>query len=115
MTTHYAGSNQLALKSGTELSDGSAVLAFDIDITTSVKDLLIDVVSDKGCTLDLVRYMDNGQAIEGVPGTQGVVADSGPSGTFIYSNLGCAAVKVTVTKTEAGTTSGFVVAVRSQA
>jgi hypothetical protein len=115
MTTHYAGSNQFALKSGTELTDGSAVLTFDVDITTAISDLLIDVISDKGCTVDLIRYMDNGQTIEGVPGTQGVVADGGPSGTFIYSDLGCAAIKVTVTKTEAGTSSGFAVSVRGQA
>jgi hypothetical protein len=114
MTIH-SGSNQFALKQGTELTDGAATLVFDINDTTSITELLIEVISDKGCTLDVVRYMDNGQTIEGVPGTQGVVADGGPSGTFIYSNLGCAAVKVTVTKTEAGTSSGFAVSVRGQA
>lgn len=114
MTQAYAGSKQYALKSGTELTDASPTLAFDIDLCTDVTDLLIDVVSDKGCTVDLVPYLDNGKTIEGVPATQGVVADGGPGGRFIYENLGCVALGITVTKTEAGTTSGFAVSVRGQ-
>lgn len=109
----YAGSI-LYGASTVELTDAAAtaVLTFDTD---GVQTLLIDVTSDKGCTVDVVRYLDQDGGIEGKPSTQGVVADGGPSNSFKYPDVGCKAVKVTITKTEAGTTSGFGVFVRGQA
>lgn len=115
MGDNYAGSKQLWFQSGDELTDAAAAVVIPLPNVTAVNSLLIDVTSDKGCTVDLVRYLDNAKTVEGVPGTQGVVADGGPSGTFIYENLGCVAAELTVTKTEAGTSAGFAVSVRGQA
>jgi hypothetical protein len=63
----------------------------------------------------VVRYLNPEKTLEGKPATQGTVIDGGPSDSFIYTDLGCRAVKVTITKTEAGTTSGFAAVVRGQA
>ena len=115
MGNDYAGSNKLWFKKGTELSDASAVMVIPLTSVSGTGSLLVDVVSDKGCTVDLVRYLDEEKEVEGVPGTQGVVSDGGPSGAFIYPDLGCVKAELTITKTEAGTTSGFAVSVREEA
>lgn len=114
MGNDYAGSINIGLQQGTELTDGSATYVKEIPNGEEIGTLLIDVTSDKGCTVDIVRYLNAGGSIEGVPSTQGVVSDGGPSGTFKYSDFGCAAAQVTVTKTEAGTTSGFAVSFRKK-
>jgi hypothetical protein len=115
MVNDYAGTRSHAIQKGTELTDAAAAYIKTIDNTEDVGTLYIDVTSDKGCTVDVVTYLDPEQTLEGVPGTQGVVADGGPSGTFKFTDFGYASCKVTVTKTEAGTTSGFGVSIRSKA
>ena len=114
MGNDYAGSINIGLQKDVELSDGSATFVKQIPDCEQIGTLLIDVTSDKGCTVDIIRFLDPEKTIEGVPATQGVVSDGGPSGTFKYTDFGCAAAQVTVTKTEAGTTSGFAVSFRKK-
>jgi len=86
-------------------------------VTANVNDyanILIDVVSDKGGTIDVVRFLDEADGVEGVPATQQTLADGGPSDYYQHSAIGCNVVRVTFTKTEAGTSSGFGLFVRGQ-
>jgi len=110
----FAGSILMAPASTTELTDAAATCVFTIDDVRRCGSILVDVISDKDCTVDIVRYLDPDQSFEGAPASQGVVTGGTP-GQFKYSDLGCYAVKVTITKTEAGTSSGFFASVRGQA
>ena len=111
----FAGSDVLGKINQTQLTDAATTTTLPVDDCNDVGTLLIDVISNKGLTVDVARYLDKEKTLVGAPATQGVVADAGPSGTFKYSLLGCEACLVTFTKTEAGSSTTFAAVLRGAA
>jgi len=96
----------------TELTDA----ATDSEVivpTQHVGTLVIDVISDKGGTLTITPLPNaNDTSVAGEASTVGTLADSGPSKRFKYTMPAAPLCKVTFSKTEAGTSSGFLMSVR---
>jgi len=108
------GSCLLEALSTTELTDGAAMATLIVP-TQHVKDLVIDVVSDKGGSVVVTPLPDHDDtSVLGEASTTGTLTNGGPSGRFKYSDIAAPNTKVVFTKTEAGTTDGFTLSVRGQ-
>lgn len=108
---HDAGSSLIDY-SVTELTDGATQYNAVI-FTVGYTDITVDVITDKGGTLIITPIIDvDDDTSLGKPSDTLTVADGGPSDRAIYSSISSPKAKILFTKTEAGTTSGFVLSVR---
>lgn len=90
-----------------ELTDASPTLTEIVDCNTS-ENLYVDIVIDKGSTVVVTPIFDKtDDTAEGKPSATLTIADSGATERAVYSNIGSVRAKIVVTKTEAGSTSGF--------
>jgi hypothetical protein len=82
--------------------------------TQLAHDLVVDVISDKNCDVVITPIIDidDDTSSGGVSETGTVTADE--SARFVYSGIGAAKAKVSITKTGSGDTSGFCCVIRGQ-
>jgi len=108
---HGSGNSLLGL-STVELTDAAPTYNA-IVLTRDFQSVMVDVVSDKGGTLVIYPIPNSNDAtVFGLVSDTLTVADGGPSDRGGYSNIAAPKAKILFTKTEAGTTSGFLIAVR---
>ena len=108
----FNGSRLLNTLFETELTDGSPTATITIR-TDLVVDLVIDIVSDKGGSLVITPLPDDDDLLVlGEASTPLVIADLGETRRAIYTKISAPNSKIVFTKTEAGTTSGFLLSVR---
>ena len=108
----YTGTRQLADTNTTDLTDAAATLTQIVN-TKDVKDLVVDITTDKGTTVVITPILsatDDTQV--GPVSTTLTIADGGGTDRARYSNISAERAKIVVTKTEAGSTTSFFVSVR---
>lgn len=98
-----------------ELTDANPTAVLEVTEAIFAQDLGLDVVIDKGCTIDVARYSDAAKQKTLKPYLQQTIADGGSSESFLFERIRCAVAVVTITKTEAGTTVGFNASQQSEA
>ena len=96
------------------LTDAAPSVSYVIE-TAAITDLWVDFGSDKGATLTLTRLpVASDQTLLGGVSETITIADEGGVDDGVYYDLGCPAIKVTVTKTEAGTSAANFICVRGR-
>jgi len=81
--------------------------------TQYINDVFVHTITDKGSTVSITPVLsDTDDTLLGPTPTATVIANGGGTDTTPFSRIMAPRAKITVTKTEAGTTSGFVVSVR---
>lgn len=102
----YTGSS-LLLNDTVQITDGVPVRTKIIH-TRRITDLHVDVISDKGMTVDIIRLPDyDNEAKPFLSYTQSVIPDGGGVVGPWIEKIGCAKAKIVITKTEAGDTSTY--------
>lgn len=109
-----AGSLLLHYDDSTQLTDAAPSYTKIVG-TRHINRLLVDVVSAKGCTVVITPLLSLSSDTElGKPSDTGTLANGGPAGRFAYANLAAPRARVVVTKTQAGSTTGFKLAIRGE-
>jgi hypothetical protein len=108
----FNGARDIAPAWRTELTDGSPVAT--ITTTTDlVNDVIVDIITDKGGTLVITPLIDSDDlGVEGEPSTTLTIPVSGGVKRDSYTKIAAPNTKIVFTKTEAGTTSGFLLFVK---
>lgn len=91
----------------TEITDAAATVTRYYDVS-KVEDVVVDVTSDKGMTIVITPVLSSDDnTVLGKPSSTLTIPDLGATDRAIYSKIAAKRCQVLVTKTEAGTTSGF--------
>ena len=91
-----------------ELTDGAPSVTRIVG-TPSVEDVIIDIITNKGLTAVITPILsDTDDSVLGKPSTTLTIAPGGGADRAIYSKISAKKAQVVVTKTESGSTSGFV-------
>lgn len=76
-------------------------------------DVVVDVVTDKGTSIVITPVLNySGNLINGEDSATTIIPNGGRAQRVIYSKISAPRCKVTVTKTESGSTSNFVLSIR---
>jgi len=83
--------------------------------TKGIRDLMVAITSDKGCTVIITPIDDvDDETALGLVSSTGVVADGGSSNRFLYESITAPKARVVITKTESGSTTAFRCSIRGQ-
>lgn len=107
------GTYRLKYDTTTVLTDGSPTLSFFVDTNWTVN-LIIDITTDKGATLVVTPCLSKTDDTALAPPSDTVIiADLGESVRAVYSAISAERAKITLTKTEAGSSSAILLSLRS--
>jgi len=96
----------------TELTDAAPTYTEFVD-TRNIVDVFVDTVIDKGATVQIVPVLSStDDTYLGEAPVATTIADGGGTDRTLYSRIMAPRAKIIITKTEAGTTSGFTVSIR---
>lgn len=93
-----------------EMTDAEPVLSFIFD-TPNIDDILIDIVTDKGTAINVTPVLSDDGIVLGEVSSTLTLPDGGATSRASYTRIAAKKTLILVTKTEAGTTSGFVLKV----
>lgn len=111
----FNGARDIAPTWRTELTDGSPT-ATVITTTDLINNVVVDVLTDKGGTLTIIPLLDSDNlAVEGKPSDTLVIPAGGATVREGYTMIAAPNTKIIFTKTEVGTTTGFLLFVKGTA
>ena len=96
----------------TVLTDAEPTIEYTVN-TLYITDIVVDLTVNKGTTLVITPLLDvDVLATAGPPSTTLTIPDLGGVGRAIYSKISAPYAKVTVTKTEAGSSTALFLSIR---
>jgi len=96
----------------TVLTDASPTVTYTVK-TVYIGNLMVDLSMDKGATMVITPLPDvDNLATTGLPSDTLTIPDGGGTDRAIYTAIGAPYAKITVTKTEAGSTTSFLLSIR---